>query len=107
MPIQSRLRTVFAASLAAWMFLAPAGLAQACTCVRLKAEDGTYIVGRTMEWGTFDIEPALAIVPRGTAQSAMKIPDGKDGASWKAKYGFTGSAFWAGRPTRILSMKRA
>jgi len=43
-----------------------------------------------MEWGTFDVAPALAIVPRDAALSSMKMPDGKDGAKWQAKYGFTG-----------------
>ena len=95
--MHSRIRTAFAAAFAVWMVAGAAGPAQACTYIQLKAENGSYIVGRTMEWGTFDLEPELGIVPRGAAFSAMKMPDGKDGAAWKAKYGFTGVSL-LGRP---------
>jgi len=44
-----------------------------------------------MEWGEFDLQPQLVVVPRGYAMSVIdKMPDGKDGAKWKAKYGFVG-----------------
>jgi choloylglycine hydrolase len=91
------LRQIVAAGTAAWVALASAGVAQACTYIRLKAQDGSYIVGRTMEWGTFDVEPALAIVPREASLAAAKMPDGKDGAKWQATYGFTGISL-LGRP---------
>lgn len=90
MAMHVKFQTVLAAGLAALMAVGSAGLAQACTYIRLKAEDGSYVVGRTMEWGTFDLESALAIVPRDTALKSMTMPDGKDGASWTAKYGFSG-----------------
>jgi len=88
--VHSRLRTALAVALAAWMTAGSARLAQACTYIQLKAENDSYVVGRTMEWGTFDLKPQLGIVPRGSALEAMKMPDGKDGAKWTAKYGFTG-----------------
>jgi len=97
MAIESNARRIMAASLAAWTAITPVGMAQACTYVRLKAENGSYVVGRTMEWGTFDLEPSLNIVPRGAQLAAMQMPDGKSGASWTAKYGFTGVAL-VGRP---------
>jgi len=90
MTLHSCFRTGLAAAFATWTILASAGWAQACTYIQLKAEDDSYVVGRTMEWGTFDLEPALAIVPRGHTLSAMTMPDGKDGARWTATYGFTG-----------------
>lgn len=88
--MNSKRQTVLAGGLVALMTIGTAGPGQACTYIQLKAENGTAIVGRTMEWGTFDLDSALAIVPRGTALKAMTMPDGKDGARWDAKYGFTG-----------------
>lgn len=95
--MNSTIRSVAAAGLATWMAFGPASLAEACTYVQLKAKDDSFVVGRTMEWGEFDLEPALAIVPRGSKLSAMQMPDGKDGAAWTAKYGFTGISLM-GRP---------
>ncbi len=38
--------------------------ALACTGIALKAEDGTFVYGRTMEWGAFDLNSRVAIIPR-------------------------------------------
>jgi choloylglycine hydrolase len=63
----------------------------ACTTITLRGEDGTVVVGRTMEWAEFDLDPHLIIVPRGREMTVVdKMPDGKDGASWTAEYGFVG-----------------
>jgi len=93
----SAARTLAASVLAVSLLIGSIGIAAACTYIQLKAQDDSYVVGRTMEWGTFDLEPALVIVPRGHELSAMKMPDGKDGARWVAKYGFTGISL-LGRP---------
>ncbi len=61
----------------------------ACTGITLKAKDGTVVVGRTMEWGSFDLRSQLVIVPRGY-QFTAQTPDGKTGITWKAKYGVVG-----------------
>jgi len=52
------------------MFLALAftvfySAASACTSIALVAEDGTVVYGRTMEWGAFDLNSRVAIIPRG------------------------------------------
>jgi choloylglycine hydrolase len=60
-------------------------IALACTGIRLTALDGGIVYGRTMEWGSFDLNSRVAVVPRGFAMSA-KTPDGV-GKSWTAKYG--------------------
>lgn len=73
---------VFAASV-------PIQSATACTGVTLIAEDGAVIFGRTEEWGTFDLNSRLAIVPRGY-QINTELPDGKQGLSWQTKFGFVG-----------------
>lgn len=62
-----------------------------CTCVRLSAEDGTVVVGRTQEFAAA-LESQLAALPRGYA-GVSAAPDG-DGVTWVANYGVVGvSAF--------------
>lgn len=62
--------------------------ADACTGITLKGEDGTVVRSRTIEWGPFDFQPRLGIVPRGYYFSSEKMPDGKSGKNWKGKHGF-------------------
>ncbi|UCF83276.1 MAG: choloylglycine hydrolase family protein [Desulfobacteraceae bacterium] len=61
----------------------------ACTGIRLSAEDGSTVYGRTMEWGTFDLNSRVAIIPRGYAFAGL-TPDGHNGKKWEAKYGVVG-----------------
>ena len=63
-----------------------AKMASSCTFITLKGADGTVAASRTMEWGLFALSPAMTFVPAGTDSSAMKMPDGKDGAKWVTKY---------------------
>ena len=60
--------------------------AQACTGIRLNAADGATVYGRTMEWGAFDLNSQVAIIPRGHAFTGV-TPDGDNGKKWAAKYG--------------------
>lgn len=61
----------------------------ACTGIRLIAKDGLAVYGRTMEWGAFDLNSRIAIVPRGYVFKGL-TPDGRNGKKWKAKYGVVG-----------------
>jgi len=61
---------------------------QACTGIRLTAQDGTVIYARTMEFG-LDLQSDVTMVPRGYARAGI-TPDGKDGLKWKAKYASVG-----------------
>ena len=63
--------------------------AEACTGISLKAKDGSYVIGRTMEWGGFRMPSRIVIVPRGYSQSAL-TPEGANGMELKAKYGYAG-----------------
>src|SRR5437773_9894103 len=67
--------------------LAPA--AQACTGIRLIAEDGTVVHARTMEFA-IDIHSDVIMVPRGYARTGT-TPDGKEGLKWKANYASIGA----------------
>src|SRR5712691_3050046 len=62
--------------------------AQACTGIRLIAEDGTVIHARTMEFA-IDIHSDVMMIPRGYARTGT-TPDGKEGLKWKAKYASVG-----------------
>jgi len=62
------------------------GKSIACTSIVIIANDGAAVYGRTMEWGTFDLNSRLVIIPRGHAFQAH-TPDGKPGYRWKTKYG--------------------
>jgi choloylglycine hydrolase len=62
---------------------------EACTSMIFKAEDGTRIYARTMEWGASDLKSEMMLVPRSMAFSSA-LGDGKTGAAWKNQYGFVG-----------------
>lgn len=61
----------------------------ACTGITLRAKDGAILYGRTMEWGSFDLQSRLVFIPRGLAYTGA-TPDGKPGIAWKTKYGVVG-----------------
>jgi choloylglycine hydrolase len=61
----------------------------ACTGVTLKAKDGSVVYGRTMEWGSFDLNSQVVIYPRGYKFTAH-TPDKKPGLVWQGPYGFVG-----------------
>ena len=64
-------------------------IVNACTGIRLLAKDGSTVYGRTMEWGTFDLNSRVAIIPRGYEFTGL-TPDGYNGKKWKSKYGIVG-----------------
>jgi len=63
--------------------------ADACTGISLIAKDGAVVYGRTMEWGSFDLNSQVVIVSRGRTFTAH-TPDKKPGVSWTGQYGFVG-----------------
>jgi choloylglycine hydrolase len=76
------------AALGACAFLA-AQSASACTGITLRATDGSVVFGRTLEWGSFDLQSRLTVIPRGY-KYVTHMPDGKTGVSWQGKYGVVG-----------------
>ena len=79
------------ATVACLLFLAfiDGGRASACTGITLTADDGAVVFGRTMEWGTFDLNSRVVITPRG--QSCQSRLEGKaKGIAWKTKFGAVG-----------------
>ena len=61
----------------------------ACTGIRLSAADKGVVYGRTMEWGAFDLNSRVTIIPRGYKFVGL-TPDGYTGKKWTAKYGVVG-----------------
>ena len=66
----------------------------ACTGIQLKATDGTYINGRTVEFG-IPINGMVLIIPRHYAFSGT-LPDGKSGLKYNAKYAVVGASMDGG-----------
>ncbi|MDD5129839.1 MAG: choloylglycine hydrolase family protein [Candidatus Omnitrophica bacterium] len=63
-------------------------LSFACTDFQVKAEDGTVVIGRSMEFPV-DLHSNVVIVPRG--EKFISINDkGVEGVTWMNKYGFLG-----------------
>jgi choloylglycine hydrolase len=60
----------------------------ACTSFSVVAKDGAILIGRSLEFG-LPLESKVMIVPRGF-KFTSPAPDGKEGLSWQAKYGFVG-----------------
>jgi choloylglycine hydrolase len=58
----------------------------ACTGITLRAMDGAVVCGRTMEWGSFDLNSRIIILPRGH-EFIGHTPAGKNGLRVRAKHG--------------------
>jgi choloylglycine hydrolase len=72
------------------LFILSPSFAGACTVFRLKAGDGSIVVGRSMEFAV-DLKYDAIVVPRNRAY-ASPLPDGKEGLPWKTRYGYVGIA---------------
>jgi choloylglycine hydrolase len=64
--------------------------ANACTSFLLKAENGEYVYGRTLEFALM-LKSSIIVMPRGYENKGVG-PDGKAGSGlvYKAKYAATG-----------------
>ena len=61
----------------------------ACTGISLRAKGGAVVFGRTMEWGTFDLNSRVVVVPRNHAFES-EVGSERVGLTWKAQYGAVG-----------------
>lgn len=55
--------------------IAMAPVADACTGMTLKAQDGAVVFGRTMEWGTFICYPGRSSCPVDSNSRVKHLPD--------------------------------
>lgn len=65
------------------------GGVEACTSMIFRAEDGTRVYARTMEWGASDLKSEMMLVPRAMVFSSA-LGEGRTGARWTNQYGFVG-----------------
>ena len=63
--------------------------ADACTGISLKAQDGTRVVARTVEWAATAMQCGYVVSPRKHRQQSY-TPDGANGLVYEAKYGYVG-----------------
>ena len=59
--------------------------ARACTEVKIKAKDGSVVVGRSMEFAQ-EINSDAILQPKGQT-NVSELPGGKKGIEWTSKYG--------------------
>lgn len=69
--------------MAVFLLLAAPMMADACTRVLYVAQDGTIIVGRSMDWGE-DMHSNMWVLPRGMKRDGM---GGANSIQWVSKYG--------------------
>lgn len=73
--------------------LSGATTALACTGIELKAADGTYVNGRTLEFGQ-PLQLSLMVIPRNYSFKGT-LPDNTAGMSYNAKYAAVGANVFA------------
>lgn len=82
---------VLSAALSAALILLHAPAANACTGIAFSTAKGEQLQARTIEWGEYDLKSKLVVSPRGTENTSY-TPQGKNGMSWKSKYGLVGAS---------------
>ncbi len=81
--------TLILMSAASVLLLVYQTCATACTGIRLKAEDGTIVHARTLEFAV-DLQSNVIMVPRGYSRIGT-TPDSEKGLAWKSKYASLGA----------------
>lgn len=74
------------------LFVSALSNSYACMSFRVTAKDESIMVGRTMEFG-LESQWKLAVVPR-NMQFTSPAPGGKNGLTWKTKYGYVAVVGW-------------
>lgn len=85
------MKTIATSLLSASLILSGIGTSSACTAMMMKDANGNAYEARTMEWGGA-LPDALNYFPAGS-QVQSETPDGKQGMTFKTKYGFVGVSF--------------
>jgi penicillin V acylase-like amidase (Ntn superfamily) len=85
------MKTITTSLLSASLILSGIGTSSACTTMMMQDAKGNAYEARTMEWGGA-LPDALNYFPSGS-QVQSETPDGKQGMTFKTKYGFVGVSF--------------
>ena len=65
--------------------------AEACTGISMFSANGSYFQARTIEWAGSNLNSVYVVVPRNFSQTSF-TPKGKNGMTFKSKYGYVGLA---------------
>lgn len=65
--------------------------AEACTGISMFSANGSYFQARTIEWAGSNLNSVYVVVPRNFSQTSF-TPQGKNGMTFKSKYGYVGLA---------------
>jgi len=82
------MKTITTALLSAFLILSSVVDSPACTAMMMKDANGNAYQARTMEWAGV-LPESLHYLPAGTSIESV-TPDGKQGMTFKTKYGFVG-----------------
>lgn len=61
----------------------------ACTGISLRAQDGSRVVARTVEWAAAPMQCGYVVAPRGHAHQSY-TPTGENGLKYKSLFGYVG-----------------
>lgn len=75
----------------AFLFFAWQFKAEACTGISMFSANGSYFQARTIEWAGSNLNSVYVVVPRNFSQTSF-TPQGKNGMTFKSKYGYVGLA---------------
>lgn len=75
----------------AFLFFAWQFKAEACTGISMFSANGSYFQARTIEWAGSNLNSVYVVVPRNFSQISF-TPQGKNGMTFKSKYGYVGLA---------------
>lgn len=80
------MKQLFSFGLVGVVLTALTSVSFACTGIHMKAQNGDNLYGRSMEWGAFDLNSRILIIPRNYEFTGL-TPDGLNGKKWTSKYG--------------------
>ena len=72
------------------VLFASVSVAWPCTGIMLTGTDGSIIRARTAEWGPFDLETKINIIPRGIFTVPVRCPTASRGQLGRARFGMVG-----------------
>lgn len=83
------MKRIFALIAVMVMGLAFSEKSDACTGISLRAQDGSVVVARTVEWAATPMQCGYVVCPRGHSQQSY-TPTGADGMKYISVYGYVG-----------------
>ena len=83
------MKRIFALIAVTVIGLAFSDKSEACTGISLRAQDGSVVVARTVEWAATPMQCGYVVCPRGHQQQSY-TPTGADGMKYKSVFGYVG-----------------